>query len=58
MSLRADYAPDGGEHPGEFPYTRGISAEPGPWIMGQYAGFGTAAQTNARFQALLEAGLT
>ena len=58
MSLRADYAPDGGEHPGEFPYTRGISAEPGPWIMGQYAGFGTAAQTNARFRALLEAGVT
>ena len=57
-SLRADYAPDGNEHPGEFPYTRGISAEPGPWIMGQYAGFGTAAETNARFLALLEAGVT
>ncbi len=57
-SLRADYAPDGHEHPGEFPYTRGISAEPGPWIMGQYAGFGTAAETNARFRALLEAGVT
>ena len=41
MTLRADYAPDGGEHPGEFPYTRGISADPEPWIMGQYAGFGT-----------------
>jgi methylmalonyl-CoA mutase N-terminal domain/subunit len=57
-SLRADYAPDGREHPGEFPYTRGISAEPGPWIMGQYAGFGTAAETNGRFRALLEAGVT
>ena len=57
-SLRADYAPDGAEHPGEFPYTRGISAEPGPWIMGQYAGYGTAAETNARFRALLEAGST
>ncbi|MDO8484757.1 MAG: methylmalonyl-CoA mutase family protein, partial [Candidatus Limnocylindrales bacterium] len=56
--LRADYAPDGREHPGEFPYTRGISAEPGPWIMGQYAGFGTAAETNGRFRALLDAGVT
>jgi methylmalonyl-CoA mutase N-terminal domain/subunit len=57
-SLRADYAADGQEHAGEFPYTRGISAQPGPWIMGQYAGFGTAAETNARFRALLEAGVT
>jgi methylmalonyl-CoA mutase N-terminal domain/subunit len=57
-AVRADYAPPGDEHPGEFPYTRGISAEPGPWIMGQYAGFGTAAETNARFRALLEAGVT
>jgi methylmalonyl-CoA mutase N-terminal domain/subunit len=57
-SLRADYAPDDREHPGEFPYTRGISAEPGPWIMGQYAGFGTAAETNGRFRALLDAGVT
>jgi methylmalonyl-CoA mutase N-terminal domain/subunit len=56
--VRPDYAPDGHEHPGEFPYTRGISAEPGPWNMGQYAGFGTAAETNARFRALLEAGQT
>jgi methylmalonyl-CoA mutase N-terminal domain/subunit len=56
--LSADYAPDGHEHPGEFPYTRGISAEPAPWIMGQYAGFGTAAETNERFRALLDAGVT
>ncbi|OGO52621.1 MAG: methylmalonyl-CoA mutase [Chloroflexi bacterium RBG_16_69_14] len=57
-SLRADYAGDDQEHPGEFPYTRGISADPGPWIMGQYAGFGTAAETNGRFRALLDAGVT
>ena len=57
-SLQADYASDGHEHPGEYPYTRGISAEPGPWIMGQYAGFGTADETNRRFRALLEAGGT
>ena len=48
----------GAERPGEFPYTRGISAEPKPWIMGQYSGFGTPAQTNARFRHLLDAGLT
>jgi methylmalonyl-CoA mutase, N-terminal domain len=46
------------EHAGEFPYTRGISAEPSTWIMGQYAGFGTAAATNRRFKALLDAGVT
>ncbi len=47
--------------PGEFPYTRG----PYPsmyrgrlWTMRQYAGFGTAEQTNRRFRDLLEAGQT
>ena len=58
MRLRPDYAPEGELRPGEFPYTRGISAEPGPWIMGQYSGFGTASETNARFRELLEAGQT
>ena len=58
IPLRPDYAPDGREHPGEFPYTRGISADPSTWIMGQYAGFGTAAETNVRFRALLDAGVT
>lgn len=46
------------EKPGEFPYTRGISADPGVWTMGQYAGFGTARETNERFRALLDQGLT
>jgi len=46
------------EQPGEFPYTRGLSAEPKPWVMGQYAGFGTPAESNARFRALLDAGVT
>ncbi|MDA2988433.1 MAG: methylmalonyl-CoA mutase family protein, partial [Actinomycetota bacterium] len=46
------------EHPGQFPYTRGISADPGVWTMGQYAGFGTARETNARFRSLLDQGLT
>ncbi|MGS2618973.1 acyl-CoA mutase large subunit family protein [Micromonospora sp. LZ34] len=56
--LKVDYAPAGAERPGEYPYTRGVSAEPKPWIMGQYAGFGTAADSNRRFKALLEAGVT
>jgi methylmalonyl-CoA mutase N-terminal domain/subunit len=47
--------------PGAYPFTRG----PYPtmyrgrlWTMRQYAGFGTAAETNARFSALLDAGQT
>ncbi len=46
------------EEPGRYPYTRGISADPGVWTMGQYAGFGTAAETNERFKSLLAQGLT
>jgi methylmalonyl-CoA mutase, N-terminal domain len=45
--------------PGEFPFTRG----PYPnmytgrlWTMRQYAGFGTAQETNQRFRQLLQAG--
>ena len=56
--LEPDYAPPGAEHPGDFPYTRGISAEPKPWIMGQYAGFGSPRESNQRFRALLDAGQT
>ncbi len=47
--------------PGQYPFTRG----PYPsmyrgrlWTMRQYAGFGTAEETNARFHALLAAGQT
>ncbi|MGH7729107.1 MAG: acyl-CoA mutase large subunit family protein [Vulcanimicrobiaceae bacterium] len=48
-------------YPGEFPYTRGI--HPGMyrdrlWTMRQFAGFGTAAQTNERYRFLLEQGQT
>lgn len=49
---------DTSERPGGFPYTRGISADPGVWTMGQYAGFGTARETNERFRGLLDQGLT
>lgn len=37
------------ETPGEFPYTRGIKADPSVWTMGQYGGFGTPQETNQRF---------
>lgn len=46
------------EEPGVYPYTRGISSEAKVWTMGQYAGFGTPLETNQRFRALLEQGLT
>jgi methylmalonyl-CoA mutase, N-terminal domain len=52
------YARDIGD-PGVFPYTRGIheSMYRGrAWTMRQFAGFGSAAQTNARFKYLLEHG--
>ena len=45
------------EQPGAFPFTRGIHADMyrgRPWTMRQYAGFGTAEETNARFRYLLE----
>ncbi|MBI2168487.1 MAG: methylmalonyl-CoA mutase [Actinobacteria bacterium] len=47
--------------PGEPPYTRGVYASmyrERPWTMRQYAGFGTAEETNQRFHYLLEAGQT
>jgi methylmalonyl-CoA mutase, N-terminal domain len=47
--------------PGEYPFTRGpypTMYRGRPWTMRQYAGFGTAEQTNRRFQGLLAAGQT
>ena len=52
--------PDRGA-PGVFPYTRGVYPTmytTRPWTMRQYAGFGTAEETNARFRRLLDAGQT
>jgi methylmalonyl-CoA mutase N-terminal domain/subunit len=56
----ADFASDIGE-PGAYPFTRGVQStmyRSRLWTMRQYAGFGTAAETNARFRHLLEAGQT
>jgi methylmalonyl-CoA mutase N-terminal domain/subunit len=56
----ADYDRDIGA-PGEYPYTRGV--HPGMyrsrlWTMRQYAGFGTARESNERFRFLLGQGQT
>src|SRR3954467_9562005 len=56
-----DDAPDHIGLPGEFPFTRGVypSMYRGRlWTMRQFAGFGTAEETNARFHYLLEHGQT
>ncbi len=55
-----DYQRDLG-YPGEFPFTRGVypSMYRGRlWTMRQFAGFGTAEETNERFRYLLEHGQT
>ena len=63
------YGPDSSDHvlrdapgqPGEFPFTRGIHRtmyRGRPWTMRQYAGFGTAAETNRRYRYLLDTGTT
>ena len=45
--------------PGQFPYTRGLyptGYRGRPWTIRQFAGFGSAADTNERFRAILGAG--
>jgi methylmalonyl-CoA mutase N-terminal domain/subunit len=45
--------------PGSYPYTRGVHPTmytSRPWTMRQYAGFGTATESNARYHQLLAAG--
>ncbi|HEX5496180.1 MAG TPA: methylmalonyl-CoA mutase family protein, partial [Mycobacteriales bacterium] len=47
--------------PGEYPYTRGVYPTmytTRPWTMRQYAGFGTASESNRRYHQLLRAGTT
>jgi len=49
------------EPPGEFPFTRGpypTMYRGRPWTIRQYAGFGSAEETNARFRYLLDRGQT
>jgi methylmalonyl-CoA mutase N-terminal domain/subunit len=59
-SVEVDYDRDLG-YPGVFPFTRGVypSMYRGRlWTMRQFAGFGTAEETNERFRYLLEHGQT
>ena len=45
--------------PGKFPYTRGVYPTmytQRPWTMRQYAGFGTAAESNERYHQLIDHG--
>jgi methylmalonyl-CoA mutase N-terminal domain/subunit len=59
-NVTVDYAQDLGD-PGEYPFTRGVypTMYRGQlWTMRQFAGFGTAEETNARFRYLLEQGQT
>ncbi len=58
-SLREDEAAQHPGLPGEFPYTRGIYPamyRSRLWTMRQYAGFGTAAESNKRYRYLLSKG--
>jgi methylmalonyl-CoA mutase N-terminal domain/subunit len=58
--VETDYARDLG-FPGDYPYTRGVQPTMYRgrfWTMRQYAGFGSAEETNARYKYLLEQGQT
>src|SRR5579872_6780967 len=58
--VELDYERDLG-YPGEYPFTRGVYRtmyRGRLWTMRQFAGFGTAAETNARFRYLLGHGQT
>jgi len=72
MLLEAVYTPDNLEeqgfdferdlgYPGFYPYTRGVTPamyRHDFWIMGQYAGFGSAEEANKRYKMLLDRGQT
>ncbi|OYT72773.1 MAG: methylmalonyl-CoA mutase [Chloracidobacterium sp. CP2_5A] len=66
IELKPSYAPgdapaSASEQPGEYPFTRGIHAamyRSRLWTMRQYAGFATAAESNARYRYLLSQGTT
>ncbi len=72
ITIKTSYGPDDLERvgfsyekdladPGQYPFTRGIHAEgyrSRPYTMRQYAGFGTAAETNERFKFLIDHGQT
>src|SRR6266536_1430574 len=58
---QGDEAAEHPGYPGEFPFTRGIYPtmyRSRLWTMRQYAGFGTARESNRRYRYLLEKGQT
>ncbi|MCC6237350.1 MAG: methylmalonyl-CoA mutase [Dehalococcoidia bacterium] len=60
QGVKFDYLNDVG-FPGQYPFTRGVQPtmyRGRLWTMRQYAGFGTADETNERFRLLLESGQT
>jgi methylmalonyl-CoA mutase, N-terminal domain len=53
--------PNGAELPGKYPFTRGIYPDmyrSRLWTMRQYAGFGSAEESNRRYKFLLSQGIT
>ena len=61
VPVRPVYSPAGCAGPGEFPFTRGIYPtmyRGRLWTMRQYAGYASAAESNARYRYLLEQGQT
>src|SRR5438477_5481528 len=64
IELEGFSRPNGEAHtelPGDYPYTRGVQRtmyRGRLWTMRQYAGFGTAAESNARYRYLLANGQT
>ena len=63
MQKRAVYEPEDRkiEEPGEYPFTRGVYPNMYRgrlWTMRQYAGFGTAEESNTRYRYLLQHGQT
>jgi methylmalonyl-CoA mutase N-terminal domain/subunit len=60
-SRAATLAAHGSDLPGQFPFTRGIQPtmyRGRLWTMRQYAGFGTAAESNKRYRYLLSQGVS
>jgi methylmalonyl-CoA mutase N-terminal domain/subunit len=61
LTIAQSYNTKGSEIPGQYPFSRGIHAgmyRTRLWTMRQYAGFGTAAETNARYRLLLNRGVS
>jgi len=59
IPLEPVYGPDDAEFPGIYPYTRGPYASmyrSKLWTMRMFAGFGTATDTNTRFQDIIRSG--